>query len=106
MREACCALGHIARIVCPSVGEGVDLPEGVGPRAVGVWSRNTTASTPPLARQELELVLLWRGEWCPRRDSGPQVGFSVEETHLTHYGGRWLIQRSRSRLGLRWLIQK
>jgi len=32
--------------------------------------------------------------------------FSFEETHLTHFGGMWLIQRFCKRLKLRWLLQK
>src|SRR3990172_6919545 len=32
--------------------------------------------------------------------------FSFEETHLTHFGGMWLIQRFFKKLKLRWLLQK
>ena len=32
--------------------------------------------------------------------------FSFEESHLTHFGGMWLIQRFCNRLRLRWLLQK
>jgi len=35
-----------------------------------------------------------------------KVRFSFEETHLTHFGGMWLIQRFCNRLRLRWLLQK
>lgn len=35
-----------------------------------------------------------------------KVRFSFEETHLTHFGGMWLIQRFCKRLKLRWLLQK
>jgi len=35
-----------------------------------------------------------------------KVRFAFEETHLTHFGGMWLIQRFCSKLKLRWLIQK
>jgi len=32
--------------------------------------------------------------------------FSFEESHLTHFGGMWLIQRFCNKLRLRWLLQK
>lgn len=35
-----------------------------------------------------------------------KVRFSFEETHITHFGGMWLIQRFCNKLKLRWLIQK
>src|SRR3970040_843410 len=35
-----------------------------------------------------------------------KVRFSFEESHLTHFGGMWLIQRFCNRLRLRWLPQK
>ena len=36
----------------------------------------------------------------------PEVRFSFEESHLTHFGGIWIIQRFCKRLKLRWLLQK
>jgi hypothetical protein len=35
-----------------------------------------------------------------------KVRFSFEETHITHYGGMWLIQRFCNRLGIRRLLQR
>jgi hypothetical protein len=35
-----------------------------------------------------------------------KIGFSFDETHITHFGGMWLIQRFCNKLRLRWLIQK
>ena len=35
-----------------------------------------------------------------------KIRFSFEETHITHFGGMWLIQRFCKKLRLRWLIQK
>lgn len=35
-----------------------------------------------------------------------KIRFSFEESHLTHYGGMWLIQRFCNRLRVRWLLQK
>ena len=35
-----------------------------------------------------------------------KVHFSFEESHLTHFGGMWLIQRFCNKLRLRWLLQK
>src|SRR3970282_719634 len=34
------------------------------------------------------------------------VHFSFDESHLTHFGGMWLIQRFCNKLRLRWLLQK
>ena len=35
-----------------------------------------------------------------------KIQFSFDESHLTHFGGMWLIQRFCNKLKLRWLIQK
>ena len=35
-----------------------------------------------------------------------KVHFSFDETHLTHFGGMWLIRRFCNKLKLRWLLQK
>jgi hypothetical protein len=35
-----------------------------------------------------------------------KIHFAFDETHLTHFGGMWLIQRFCNKLRLRWLIQK
>jgi len=35
-----------------------------------------------------------------------KVRFSFEETHLTHFGGMWLIQRFCNKLKLRHLLQR
>jgi len=35
-----------------------------------------------------------------------KIRFSFEESHITHYGGMWLIQRFCNKLRLRWLLQK
>jgi hypothetical protein len=35
-----------------------------------------------------------------------KIKFTFDETHLTHFGGMWLIQRFCNKLRLRWLIQK
>ena len=35
-----------------------------------------------------------------------KIGVSFEETHITHFGGMWLIQRFCNKLRLRYLLQK
>lgn len=35
-----------------------------------------------------------------------KVRFTFDETHITHFGGMWLIQRFCNKLSLRWLMQK
>ncbi len=35
-----------------------------------------------------------------------KIAFSFDESHLTHFGGMWLIQRFCQRLQLRWRLQK
>ncbi|HET6201943.1 MAG TPA: transposase [Planctomycetota bacterium] len=35
-----------------------------------------------------------------------KIRFSFDESHLTHFGGMWLIQRFCNTLRLRWLLQK
>jgi len=35
-----------------------------------------------------------------------KVQFTFDETHLTHFGGMWLIQRFCNKLQLRWLLQR
>jgi len=35
-----------------------------------------------------------------------KIRFSFDETHITHFGGMWLIQRFCNKLRLRWLLQR
>jgi len=57
-------------------------------------SNNIVAQMPP------------EGILCHMPKGTRKIGFSFDETHITHFGGMWLIQRFCNKLRLRWLIQK
>ena len=43
---------------------------------------------------------------CRMPKGARKIGVSFEETHITHFGGMWLIQRFCNKLKLRYLLQK